>query len=101
MNEIDAKVIQHDEQIKTLFNRVNKLENVVDRIDNLAISVERLAVNQTRMLEQQTSLKKDVDEIKNQPVKDAHEIKMAVISCIITGIVSVVLGAILALVIKG
>lgn len=100
MNDTDAKVIQHDEQIKTLFNRVNRLENVVDKIDNLAISIERLAVNQSRMLEQQTSLRKDVDEMKNQPLKDIHEIKQKVIIAVITSVLGIIIGAVFALILK-
>lgn len=100
MNDTDAKVIQHDEQIKTLFNRVNRLENVVDKIDNLAISIERLAVNQSRMLEQQTSLRKDVDEIKNQPIKDIHEIKQKVIIAVITSIIGIIIGSFFTLILK-
>lgn len=100
MNDTDAKVIQHDEQIKTLFNRVGRVENVADKIDNLAISIERLAVNQSMMLEQQTSLKKDVDEIKNQPIKDLHEIKQKVIIGVITSVIGIIIGAFLTLILK-
>ncbi|MBR4378001.1 MAG: hypothetical protein IKP50_03895 [Bacilli bacterium] len=53
MNEIETKIVQHDEQIKTLFNKVNKLENITTELNKLAISVEKIAINQSTMLEQQ------------------------------------------------
>lgn len=101
MNETETKVVQHDEQIKTLFNKVNRLENLTTEINKLAMNVEKIAINQTTMLEQQNSLKKDVEEIKEQPAKDAHDMKMTILKCIATGIIGALIGAILALIIKG
>ncbi len=100
MNNIEEKVIKHDEQIKTLFNNVNKLESITIEINKLALSIEKIAINQTSMLEQQKALRKDVDEIKDQPIKDAHEIKMTVIKCIITGVLSAIVSALAVLIIK-
>ena len=100
MNDTDAKVIQHDEQIKTLFNRVDKVEKVTTEIYKMGTNVERLTINQTVMLEQLASLKKDVDEIKNQPIKDLHEIKQKVIIGVITAIVGIIIGAFFTLILK-
>lgn len=99
--DIETKIVQHDEQIKTLFNNYNRLEKVVDKIDNLTVSIEKMTIVQQEMLKEQKKVRDDVDKIKEQPVKDAHEIKMKIISCIATGVVGAVLGALLALIIKG
>lgn len=101
MNNLEEKVIKHDEQIKTLFNNVSKLENITTEINKLAMSIEKIAINQTAMLDQQTKLRKDVDAIKEQPAKDAHDMKMTVIKCIVTGVLSAIVGALIALIIKG
>ena len=101
MTDLETKVIEHEEQIKTLFNNQARLERVVDKIDKLAISIEKMAVVQTDLVEEQKSLKKDVDKIKEQPAKDAHDIKIKVILSIITTITGAILGALLALIIKG
>lgn len=100
MTELETKVVQHDEQIKTLFNNMTKLETVTNEINKLAINIEKLALNQSQMIEQQNQLKKDVDGIKEQPVKDAHDMKMTIIKCIVTGVLSAILGALIALIIK-
>lgn len=99
MTDVESKVIKHDEQIKTLFNSVNRLENITTEINKLALSIEKIATNQTAMLEQQKQLRNDVDQIKDQPVKDAHDIKMTVIKCVVSGVVSAIIGALLALII--
>lgn len=99
MTDVESKVIKHDEQIKTLFNSVNRLENITTEINKLALSIEKIATNQTAMLEQQKQLRNDVDQIRDQPAKDAHDIKMTVIKCVVSGVVSAIIGALLALII--
>ena len=101
MTNLETKVIQHDEQIKTLFNKTSKLEAVTTDINKLALSVEKLAINQSAMIEQQNELKKDVDEIKLQPAKDAHEIKQKVIIAVITFVATAVTSVLLTLLAKG
>lgn len=101
MNDLETKVIKHDEQIKTLFNSVSELKSVTNEINKLAISIEKIAINQTTMIEESKQLKKDVDAIKEQSNKDAHDIKMTILKCIITGVLSAIVGAIMVLIIKG
>ena len=100
MTDLETKVVQHDEQIKTLFNNMSKLEAVTNEINKLALNIEKLAMNQSQMIEQQSQLKKDVDSIKEQPVKDAHDLKMTIIKLVVTGVLSAIIGALIALVIK-
>lgn len=100
MDDIKEKVIQHDEQIKTLFENQKRLERVVDKIDKLTVSIEKMAVVQQDLVEEQKDLRNDVNKIQEQPAKDAHEIKQKVIIAIITAVVSAIVGALLALVIK-
>ena len=101
MNNIETTVIQHDEQIKTIFHNMERIEKVVNKIDNLTVSIERMTIIQQEMLDEQKRVRADVDKIKEQPVKDAHEIKMKIIVSVLTGITGVILGAIMALIIKG
>ena len=98
MTESEAKIVQHDEQIKTLFNNVARLEKVVNKIDKLTVSIEKMAVVQTDMIEEQKELKKDVTEIKEQPAKDAHDNKQKIIQAIITTATGLIVGALITLV---
>ena len=101
MDNVEATVIKHTEQIKTLFENDARLERVVDKIDKLAVSIEKMAVVQTDLVEEQKSLKKDVDKIKEQPAKDAHEIKMKIITVAVTVVVTAVVTAVITLLAKG
>jgi hypothetical protein len=101
MDNIEAEVLKHSEHFKIVDKRLDKLEELSEGVNKIALSVQRIADNQSAMLEQQKDLKKDVDEIKSQPAKDAHSLKMTVITIIVTAVVSTVIGALLALIIKG
>lgn len=101
MDNIEAEVLKNSEHLKVVDSRLDKLETLSEGINKLVLQVQRIADNQSAMLEQQKDLKKDVDEIKSQPVKDAHDLKSKVISAIVVGVVSAIVGALLALVIKG
>ena len=59
MNEIDitSKLVQHDEQIKTLFTTVSDLKKLTDTVADLGKSTMILA-------ESVKTLRSDVDEIK-------------------------------------
>lgn len=98
MNELETKVIEHEQQIKTLFNNQARLEKVVDKIDKLTVSIEKMTVIQQDMIDEQKAIKEDVNNIKEQPAKDAHEIKQKIINSIITTAVGLVVGALITLV---
>ena len=98
MTNLEEKVIKHDEQIKTLFNNVGELRNVTGEINRLALSIEKIAMNQTSLIEQTKQLREDVDNIKEQPAKDAHETKQKIINAIITTATGLIVGALITLV---
>lgn len=101
MNELEKKVVEHDEQIKSLFANQKKLEKVIDKINDLTVSIGKMTLIQQGLIDEQKDMRSDLDKIKEQPAKDAHEIKMKVILSIITTVAGAIVGALLALIIKG
>lgn len=94
------KIIEHEHKIKTLEHRVDKIDESVMQINKLCISIEKIAMVQTQMLEEQKQQRKDINLLKEQPAKDAREVKQKVLIGVITSIVSIIVGALLALIIK-
>ncbi len=47
MDEKDERAIRFAEQIKTLFDRTERLEKIAESVNALAISVKELALGQT------------------------------------------------------
>lgn len=101
MNDVDRQLTDHEARIAILENDVTDLKHVTEEIHSLAISMERLSTNQSIMLEQQKQIKKDVDEIKLQPAKDAHEAKMTVVKEVIKYVVVALLAALIAWLARG
>ena len=92
MDELEKTVVQHTEQIKTLFANLNQLQKLVDSVNSLAVSVEKLAMKQNTMSDEVTGLRTDVDAIKEKPAKKWEDITSKVIWAILAAIIGVVLG---------
>lgn len=91
-NDIKIAVARHDEQIKTLFRRLDAQDRLVENVNQLAISVEKLAINQKSLTDNQNKIREDVEEMKEQPAKDYRDLKKTIITAIITGLISIALG---------
>lgn len=81
--DIQEAVVRHQEQIKTLFERMGNLEKLTDSVHNLAISLERLTAQQSATESQVANLAADVDEIKGKPAKRWDMVVAAVISALV------------------
>lgn len=89
MEEIKLKLVQHDEQIKTLFNNMTDLKKLTDSVADLGKSTMILA-------ESVKVLRSDVDEMK-----DANRFKARQIwTTVATGIVSALVGYIMAMILR-
>ncbi len=84
--------------------RIAVLEENVKEIHSLTVSVERMAVNMENMLNaierQGTLIEKQnerIDKIEEEPAKDYKQIKMAIITAIISSAIGSVVGAALVL----
>lgn len=92
MDELEKTVVQHTEQIKTLFANQNQLQKLVDSVNSLAVSVEKLAMKQNTMSDEVTGLRTDVDAIKEKPAKKWEDITSKIIWAILAAVIGVVLG---------
>ena len=93
MQEIGQALVRQEEQIKGLARRMDNLEKLTESVNKLAISVERLTAQQAAAETQIDELTDDVNELKDKPVKRWETVVAAVISALV--------GAGIALLIKG
>ena len=93
MQEIGTALARQEEQIKGLARRMDNLEKLTDSVNKLAISVERLTSQQAVTEGQITTLTGDVNELKEKPAKRWDTVVAAIISALV--------GAGIALLIKG
>lgn len=85
-------------------HRISALEDKVKEIHGLTVSVEKMAVNMENMLgaiERQGNLiekqNERIDKIEDEPAKDYKQIKMAIVTTVISAVVGAAVGAILML----
>ena len=98
--DIQTGIVELQCEYKEISRRIALLEESQAQIQDLVISVNKLANNMQHMLEEQKAQNKRLEAIESAPTKDYHELKMKVVSTIITSIVSLIVGAVMALVIK-
>lgn len=85
----------HEQRIISLEARMKAAEKQAEATHELALSVKELTVNQTQMLKEQQDQGQRIRVLEEEPLQRMKQIKMRIIECIATGIVSALLGVIL------
>lgn len=98
--EITARLIQADEQIKTLFQRLAKVEQTSDMLSELTASVKVLATNMQHMADEQKQQGERLAKLEKAPADDFNHYKRLIIGCVVTGILGAVVGAVIGLILK-
>ena len=93
MQDLGTALARQEEQIKGLARRMDNLEKLTESVNTLAKSVERLTVQQAATDTQIKTLTGDVDDLKEKPAKRWETVVASIISALI--------GAGVALLIKG
>ena len=92
MDELEKTVIQHTEQIKTLFTRVDQQDKMMQSINTLTVSVKELAMGLNSVKEDVGSLQYDVETIKAKPGKKWDDITSKILWAILAAVIGLVLG---------
>ena len=79
------------EQIRTIFNRLDKQDAIIDSLRALTANVGTLAEGQERIEKNVKAVRQDVDELKERPMKSYDKVRWTVITALASGIVGYVL----------
>lgn len=96
MDSVPSKVMEHDARIKSVEHRVKELEGEMHDLRELTKAVAVTNSNVESLHQQFNELHQDVRDLKKVPASRWEK----VVTAIITGVVGVVIGAIMALVIN-
>ena len=96
MDSIPAKLMEHDARIKSAEHRIRDLEGEMHDLRELTKAVAVTNSNVESLHEQFSELHRDVRELKEIPASRWEKVVVA----LITGAVGVVVGAVMALVVK-
>ena len=96
--EVAVKFEAHEHEIGSLKHRVHSLEIQGKAIQDLVISVNKMAVNMENMLEEQKKQGARLEALEKVPSETNKQVKNAVITALVGGIVGAFLAAILTII---
>ena len=97
--DMEASVIRHEEQLKTLFNTVEEIKNDVNKISSIATSIEKLSgeINllSERLVSNNTLMQRQLNDHQGRisALEDDKEYKIRQIwSYVASGVVGAIVG---------
>lgn len=99
--EIAVKFGHHDDELAHLKERMEKYEQQQSLLNKLVSSVDKLAINMEYMAKEQKEQGERLERLEHEPAEDYKHYKRLIIGCIVTGLLSALVGAVITLIIKG
>lgn len=75
------------EQIRTIFNRLDKQDALIESMRELTANVSTLAEGQERIEKNVRAVRQDVDELKAKPLAAYDKVRWTVITALVSGLV--------------
>lgn len=97
---LNERVSYLEAQDKNIFHQLDEIKTDVRDIKRLTVAVERIALQTKSTSEQVVGINERLDHLEQAPAEEAKYYKRVIISCIVTGVISLILGAVLSLIIK-
>lgn len=86
--QLDERVVRQDEQIKTVFKKVDEIGDMVESVHKLATSMEILTREQQSTQKKIDNLTHEVEEIKEKPGKRWDTVVTVALTAIVTAVVT-------------
>lgn len=86
--DLDEKVTEHKEQIKTCFAKLNDMQSLLESVNELAKSVAILATNYKTMDQKVDKIDKRIGDIEAKPSKRWDSIITVAITAVVTALVT-------------
>ena len=96
----EARFARLEENEKTLFHRLDEQREELKNLTRLTVAVEKIAVKTDQIGEKVSGIETRLDSVEKAPAKKWEKFKQSVLTSIVTGVIGILIGAILALVIK-
>lgn len=75
------------EQIRTIFNRLDKQDALIESMRELTANVSTLAEGQERIEKNVRAVRQDVDELKAKPLATYDKVRLTIITALVSGLV--------------
>ena len=95
--DVSVKLAEYHKEIGSLKHRMQKCEEQTELWHKLASSIDKLAVNMKHMAEEQRAQGLRLEKLEHEPADEFKQYKRLIVGCIISSSVSMLLGALVAL----
>lgn len=95
--DVAVKLEAHEHEISSLKHRAKDLEAEFKVINELALSVNRLAISMENMLQELNRQGDRLEELEKAPAETGKQVKQAIITALVGGIVGAFATAILTI----
>ena len=96
----DERIMKLETENKTIFHQIDELKDNVADIHKIATSIEVIAHENKNISEKVDKIDGRITVIENQPKEAFKHIKQTIIACVITGIASALIAALMAVIMK-
>lgn len=98
--DVEVKLAEDKKEIKSLKYRMKDVETQTEAIHSLALSVNELAGNIQTMSKTQTDVVNRLTKLEQAPLTHYDYLKKTIIGCIVTGVLTAIISALLAVIIR-
>lgn len=96
MSTNEERIAKLEADSKTIFHQLTELQKDVRSLRDLTVSVREMAVTLSAVKDGQEEIRDRLRSLESVPGEDARYYKRTAFSCIITGVLSALVGAAIA-----
>ena len=93
-------VVKLEADNKNIFHQLTEIKEDVRDIRQLTAAVEKIAVKTDETAKKLDGISERIEAVERLPAEDMQYYRRMAVSCIITGVIGTVLGAVLALILN-
>ena len=99
-DNIAERVVKLEADNKNIFHQLTEIKEDVRDIRQLTAAVEKIAVKTDETAKKLDGISERIEAVERLPAEDMRYYRRMAVSCIITGVIGTVLGAVLALILN-
>lgn len=96
----EAKVAALETHMKDIDREIGEIKEDLKDLRGLTTAIERLAISVKTMSEKVDKIDTRLESVESEPGESFKHYKRVIIGCIITGVIGVIVGALLALIMR-
>ena len=97
---INERISTLEANERNIFHQLDEIKNDVRDIRRLTAAVEKVALQTENTAKKVYSIDKRLEYVERAPAEDMKYYKRAIIGCIATGIIGIILGAVATIILK-